>query len=301
MFRLVETQGGKLAGQVESVKLNEKGTIADISGSIDGVTDGKNINFTVVPSLIPINITVAGTRDGDNLTLTASILGVPPTTRIYTPSDLATFQRLSADLRNKSQSILTDKAAAATQEKQAMQQQKFTAEVETLVSRIEDINPRLDIFLSKLPTIEQQYQAITAKEQSYYGKVNSVAGSSGNNVAISINHGAVLAQRDNQIIVAMNQGVVATNQIHTQVQSVQYELNSKIPPLTNEVLQKRQGCDDYAKNGISIPECDKLKNVGLTYAKKLVAVEKKLEALEHTYNAELAAQQNLVAKAEQMQ
>lgn len=290
MIRLVETGDGKLSGQIENVLLTDTGNIDDISATVEGATDHKNLNLTIQSTLIPITVTASGTREGSNIVLTFGILGAPPKTRTYTSSNLQAFEIYSASLRDKSQKILAEKAATEAHDKALQREHEFEGNVNTLVSRMQRAGSKIDELEKSFPGIEQKYQNITVQLNSYYDKARS---QHGNTVAIG------------QIEVAMNQGHVASDQIHYRVMSLSNDFNGKLADMGKSFFTYKQQCRNAGSAAQDVQDdntasCTKLLEAGKTFQPKAKSMLNELSHLEQTYKSEYQKQLDIIMAVQQL-
>jgi hypothetical protein len=286
MLRLVETDGSKLSGQFESVILDNSGKIKDATAAIVGTTDNNNVNLTLnVSPLIPVPLTAFGLHGWNSLTLTFSILGELPKTRIYTSSDLSAFQLASDKLRKKSQEILAEQSAAETRAKLEQQKEAFITAANKLAQEMQSMDSRIDTALQKLPDGDAHYHRITSKVQSYLEKAQGLPG---NRYDVT----------RSQIIVAMNQGVVATNQVNIQVEATENDFRSNAEPLLKQLAQAEQSCP--AQNTSVNSACRKLQDGGVIFKSKCKAMLDMLAQLNKSYQTELASQQAMIDRASQI-
>jgi hypothetical protein len=166
------------------------------------------------------------------------------------------------------------------------QRQNFIALTNNLIPKIQEADTQIDATLENIPRGEAHYHAITAKVRAYYGKAQSLSGER-------------YSVPRNQIIVAMNQGTVATNQVNVTAQSVQTNFTSHVQPLLNELAQAEHNCP--ASDTTINQACQKLHDTGEVFKNKCRDLSTALQGLENTYQAELAAQQAMIDKAEQIQ
>lgn len=148
---------------------------------------------------------------------------------------------------------------------------------------MQNMGLHIDATLKSLPQGNDRYRNITAKVEGYYQKAVRLAGD------------AYSALR-NQIIVAMNQGVVATNQINSQVEALRADYEGRIDPLSGELMQIRQQCHSGYMS--TEAECDRLEEAGKVYEQKARDLIAALTQLDKTYQTEIASQQAMIDKAE---
>ena len=280
MIRLVEVEGGKLSGQFESITLTDDGTIKDGSGSLEGVTDGKNIALSIKASPSPIILTASGTRDADTITLTVGVMGKSPITGVFKKSDLKTLQTASDVLRTKSQTILTEKADAEKRKKIEELKQKIVANVDKTTKLLQNTNVSIDKILNAQHVNEKKYHDITLKVQAYYDKARSMPGDR-NSVP------------RNQIIVAMNQGIIATDQVHIQVQSHQDQFNNAMDSIAKNLQQTQSACAACKDKSMQIPSCQQLDEEITNFTAKVKKARDVMSGVEQTYKTELKEQQGL--------
>ena len=287
MIRLVETDGGKLSGQLAIVIFNStNGNIKNISASVDGTTDGKNINLSFnFTSLIPIPITAFGNRESNSIALTFGIIGEAPKTQIFLPSNIEAFQVAADALQKKSQKILAEKTAVETRAKAEQQRQNFLSIASDQIHKVQDVGAHIDATLKSLPQGNTRYHNITSKIQAFYERAQNLSGDR-------------YSVPRNQIIVAMNQGVVATNQIDAEVQSIHSDFAAHVNPLLEEVTKLKRNCpsSEQAMNEI----CQKLQDSSREFQSKVHNLSDELKQLRETYKTELAAQQAMIDRAEQI-
>lgn len=185
-------------------------------------------------------------------------------------------------------SVLSTHPNTVQQQAQQLEikRQNFVSETNRLVQQMQSMDTRINAMSQQLPKVEEKYHAITAKVGAYYDKAQSLSG----------NRNGVIR---GQIIVAMNQGVVATDQLNVQVQSTENDFRSSVMPLVHELASMEQNCPGV---DLRVREaCQRLASTGATFKADSKVLAEGLKTLDKTYQNELAAQQALIDRADQIQ
>jgi hypothetical protein len=160
-------------------------------------------------------------------------------------------------------------------------------------------NAAANVQLRKLPAAEQRYHAITSRIQEYLKSQRQIV----NNPDASF--------KRSQISNLISQGVFTTDQVHSEVQSVQWDFNTNAEPLMKQVTEAEQVCraHNLATSGIPVPpgteglnsECLKFLDAVIPYRLKFNAVARALAHLEEAYQQERKNQEQLVRESHQVQ
>lgn len=299
-LQLVQTPDGHLTGQFETLALGADGKVKYNNLSVTGAADGDNVSMSLKPiSFLPFTVTASGALNGDKLTLTGGFTGGQPITVVLVRADVSDYQAQVNALNSQSRSILAAKAAAEARKKTAQKERDFIAGLDQLVSRMEHFNAAADVRLDKLPAAEQRYQAITFKMREYLNRERQLVGNPNASVARG------------EISVAISEGAVTADEVHTEVQSVQWDFQANAQPLMKQVTAAEQSCHRAHRSTADNPvppeaeawnsACLRLLDADSLYRKKFDALAHLLARLEEVYQQERKNQDQLVRASQQIE
>jgi hypothetical protein len=293
-LQLVRTPDNHLTGQLAASVLKPDGSIERNTTSVTGAVDGENVSLSGSGILGLQSFTLAGTLDGGTLTLSGA-QSVPMTLK---RSTLATYQAQLADLNNRAQGIVKEKAIAQAQQRAFEGRQAFVGEIDSLISKMNRFDSQADIHLGRFPGAEKAYESITAKVGEYVERERQLA----RNQNASVERG--------QLSVAASQAFLSTEQIHNQCISLESSLDSEIKPLADQVSNFEQKCHSVPtlSGRIVVEElsklteaCVRLGEAVAPFREKYGAMSSGLAHLDQVYQKERTAQESLIQESERLE
>lgn len=135
LLQIVEGQDGKLEGQYQGLYLNNDGSLKSGAFPITGVADGWNISLSLKEmGFFPVAES-SGRFNGMDLTLHFSGDKGAVETQKFSRSNVEDFQDRANQLRQKSQTILAEKAEKERQFRTRAQRQDFLAAINKLIPK----------------------------------------------------------------------------------------------------------------------------------------------------------------------
>ncbi len=293
-LQLVRTPDDRLTGQLAITTLKPDGTVDQSSVSVNGAVDGENVTLSGSGFLGLGSFTLAGTLEGDTLTLT----GVQAIPFVFKRSTMSDYQSQVAALNARSQSILNANAVAQAQQKTFQAQANFVAEIDQLIGKMSQFDSEADVRLGRLPGAEKAYKAITARVDAYVARERQYAG----NPNASVTRG--------QLSVAANQTAIQTEQMHNQTVSLEASLQGNIKPLADQATAYEQQCHAASQNSGNLTPaelqnvnaaCNRLASAVGPFRQKYSAMSAGLADLEQVYRRERKTQERLIQESERLE
>jgi chromosome segregation ATPase len=283
--QLVRIPDNRLSGEMETAVLKADGKIVLNSVPVSGAINGANV--TMSASMLGFQVvTLSGTLDGNELTLTGS-QSEPVVLR---KSDISGFQTEIKTLNIKSEKLIANKAALA----RALQaQQNFSSEITRILRQIPDFNAKADLYLSKFPAVEERLHAITAKMAELVDREKQLAGRSNSEVTRS------------QLADGVNEGSITAGQLHNDIQSLRASLDTNVQPLSVEIPNLRETCHHVpaitrGQSEGDSAACEQMSRLDGPFREKLDALTRGLDRLERICTEEQRAQHALLETAQRL-
>jgi hypothetical protein len=293
-LQLVRTPDNHLTGQLAVSTLQPDGTVEQKSTAVTGAVDDENVTISGSSFLGLPSFTLAGTLEGNTLTLT----GVQAIPLVFKRSKMSAYQAQVAALNARSQSLLKAKAVAQAQQKTYVAQADFVREIDQLIAKMAQFDSEADIHLGRFPNAEKGYEAITAKAASYIARERQLAG-----IQNAYN---TRVQLSNAVIQAEN----ATEQMHNQGVSLQSSLEGNIEPLADQATAFEQQCHAVSQSSGNLTPaeiqnvsaaCDRLTSAEAPFQQKYAAMSDGLAHLEQVYQRERDKQEGLIQESERLE
>ena len=293
-LQLVRTPDNRLTGQLAVSTLQPDGTVEQNSTAVTGAVDDENVTISGSGFLGLPSFTLAGTLQGNTLTLT----GVQAIPLVFRRSAMSAYQAQVAALNARSQSILKARAVAQAQQKTYVAQANFVGEIDQLIAKMAQFDSEADIHLGRFPNAEKGYEAITAKAASYVARERQLAGNpNAYNTRVQISNAVMQAEN-------------VTEQMHNQGVSLQSSLEGNIKPLAEQAATFEQQCHAVSvSSGNLTPAeiqnvnaaCDRLKSADVPFQQKYTAMSDGLAHLEQVYKRERDKQEGLIQESERLE
>lgn len=304
-LQLVETPDKHLSGQMDVAILKPDGTIVSETLKIAGTTDGNKLSLTASAPPVPLGpvFNLSGTIGWNSLDVTASGGNGLLKTVTLKPGNVDEYNTALSALQKKSASIRVARAEAQRREEQKKAEaqayrEKLNREVKevqdkhALARRIQLLCDRMERFDKAASATLQRFPTIEAKYRTITSKVQKF-----------FEHDQMLAGDSNasytrsEIRYQMGNGLYATGQLHFEVQSLQSDFNNRIASEMKAVRTVKADCDSLAKDPILQPACQRFNSLYPTYAEVFAQVGHGLTKLEATYQTELEKQKSLQTAA----
>jgi uncharacterized phage infection (PIP) family protein YhgE len=207
-------------------------------------------------------------------------------------SNEADFRSHVATLTDKAKQIneaqtrrKAEKSAAEARAKIEQQKRDFITEANQLIQNMHDNSIKIDEVIKYMTQEETRCHAITSKVRLYFERCQRLTGY----------QNSVLR---NEAIAVMNGEIYNTNGMAINFQSIKANYLSNFNSLLKELAEMTYNCP--SKDERVSAACQKLDETGAAFRAKCVAVADVLNRVEKTYRDELAAQQAMIYKANQV-
>ncbi len=293
-LQLVRTPDNHLTGQLAVSALQPDGTVEQKSTAVTGAVDDENVTISGSSFLGLPSFTLAGTLEGNTLTLT----GVQAIPLVFKRSTMSDYQAQVAALNARSQSILQARAVAQAQQKTYVAQAEFVGGIDQLIAKMVQFDSDADVHLGRFPGAEKAYKAITARVDAYVARERQYAG----NPNASATRG--------QLSVAANQTAIQTEQMHNQTVSLETSLEGNIKPLADQATAFEQQCHAILQNSGNLTPaelqnvnaaCNRLASAVGPFRQKYSAMSAGLADLEQVYHRERNTQGRLIQESERLE
>ena len=293
-LQLVRTPDNHLTGQLAVSTLQPDGTVEQKSTGVTGAVDDGNVTISGSSFLGLPSFTLAGTLEGNTLTLA----GVQALPLVFKRSAMSAYQAQVAALNARSQSILKARAIAQAQQTTYEAQTNFVGEIDQLIAKMGKFDSEADIHLGRFPNAEKEYAAITAKAASYVARERQLVGiPSAYNTRVQLSNAVVQAEN-------------VTEQMHNQGVSLQSSLDGNIKPLADQATVYEQQCHavSQASGNLTPAEiqnvnaaCAQLTIAESPFRQKYAAMSDGLAHLEQVYQRERDKQEGLIQESERLE
>lgn len=293
-LQLVRTPDNHLAGQIAASTLRPDGTIEQHAAPLTGAVDGENVTLSGTGFLGLQSFVLAGTINGNTLTIT----GAQSIAVKFKRSTMSEYQAQIAALNVRSQDIEKARAVAQARQKSFEAQKDFVAEADQLTGRMAQFDSQAEVHLGRFLYAEKGYEAITAKIAAYVARERQLAG----NPNASVLRG--------QLSVAANQASLQTEQMHNQGVLLQSSFDGLVKPMAYKATTFEQQCHAVASNTARLipaevqsitTACGHLEGVVPTFRQKYAAVSGGLAHLEQVYQRERSKQEQLLLESQRLE
>ena len=291
-LQLVRTPDNHLTGQITFSTLTAAGSIERKGTPITGAINEDDVTLTM-PTVLGFQTgSLAGTLQGNKLTLT----GAEEAPLVLVRSDLVQYEQQVKKLEDQSQLILAAKQAAAIRQDNANALHGLVKSIKTTIEGIQTFNVSADTHLQRLPLAENGYRSITQKVSAYVDREKRLAG----NPEASVARG--------QLAVAAYQASLETGDIHNATDTLKSTVQSDVQPLAASATKLKQLCDVIpAPNELTqvqeserVDACKNLLPAISQLFKKYEALQAALSRVEDMYVQERDSQRQLLTTADRL-